>query len=150
MVPHFREYGAPASLAAGVEDVGAGAGAGGDEGGVGTGAVSSRRPIIASRVTGYYPADNEGEGDQGREPSNNAAGDGAEGGGGVGAGGEQEKRDPMEDELLERLEQLAQKTDVITRWADEMYEYVKAIPQSAFLTLLSLLPFSPDSLPLPY
>ncbi|KAI0318208.1 kinase-like protein [Amylostereum chailletii] len=37
-------------------------------------------------------------------------------------------RDPVEDELLAALEQLAQKTDVITRWADEMYEYVKAIP----------------------
>jgi serine/threonine-protein kinase ULK2 len=36
----------------------------------------------------------------------------------------------LEDELLEELEQLAQKTDVLTHWADEMYEYVKAIPQS--------------------
>lgn len=53
--------------------------------------------------------------------------------------------DPMEDELLERLEQLAQKTDVITRWADEMYEYVKAIPQSAYLTIL----FPPSPLPFP-
>ncbi|KAH9912111.1 Pkinase-domain-containing protein [Fomitopsis serialis] len=38
-------------------------------------------------------------------------------------------RDPMEDELLASLEQLAQKTEVLTHWADEMYEYVKAIPQ---------------------
>lgn len=40
------------------------------------------------------------------------------------------ERDPLEDELLAQLEVLAQKTDVLTRWADEMYEYVKAIPQS--------------------
>ncbi|OSX57354.1 hypothetical protein POSPLADRAFT_1067833 [Postia placenta MAD-698-R-SB12] len=37
--------------------------------------------------------------------------------------------DPMENQLLESLEQLAQKTEVLTHWADEMYEYVKAIPQ---------------------
>ncbi|THH10496.1 hypothetical protein EW146_g8351 [Bondarzewia mesenterica] len=48
----------------------------------------------------------------------------------VGRGLDEEgRRDPMEDELLASLEQLAQKTDVITRWADEMYEFVKAIPQ---------------------
>ncbi|KJA23964.1 hypothetical protein HYPSUDRAFT_162958 [Hypholoma sublateritium FD-334 SS-4] len=39
------------------------------------------------------------------------------------------ERDPLEDELLASLEELAQKTDVLTHWADEMYEYVKAIPQ---------------------
>ncbi|KAH6903283.1 other/ULK/ULK protein kinase [Coprinopsis sp. MPI-PUGE-AT-0042] len=39
------------------------------------------------------------------------------------------ERDPLEDELLATLEELAQKTDVLTRWADEMYEYVKAVPQ---------------------
>ena len=39
-------------------------------------------------------------------------------------------RDPMEDELLATLEELAQKTDVLTHWADEMYEAVKAVPQS--------------------
>ncbi|KAI0062486.1 kinase-like protein [Artomyces pyxidatus] len=44
-------------------------------------------------------------------------------------GDEEGRRDPVEDELLAALEQLAQKTHVITRWADEMYEYVKAIPQ---------------------
>lgn len=38
-------------------------------------------------------------------------------------------RDPQEDALLESLEELAQKTEVLTRWADEMYEYVKRIPQ---------------------
>ncbi|KAG9310154.1 kinase-like protein [Chiua virens] len=38
-------------------------------------------------------------------------------------------RDPMEDELLGGLEELAQKTDVLTHWADEMYEAVKAVPQ---------------------
>ncbi|KAF8452741.1 kinase-like domain-containing protein [Boletus edulis BED1] len=38
-------------------------------------------------------------------------------------------RDPMEDELLAALEELAQKTDVLTHWADEMYEAVKAVPQ---------------------
>lgn len=41
--------------------------------------------------------------------------------------------DPMENQLLESLEQLAQKTEVLTHWADEMYEYVKAIPQSEHL-----------------
>ncbi len=39
--------------------------------------------------------------------------------------------DPVEDGLLGALEQLAQKTHVITRWADEMYEFVKSVPQSA-------------------
>ncbi|KAF8893084.1 other/ULK/ULK protein kinase [Infundibulicybe gibba] len=39
------------------------------------------------------------------------------------------ERDPLEDELLAGLEELAQKTDVLTHWADEMYEYVKAVPQ---------------------
>ncbi|KAF9644945.1 hypothetical protein BDM02DRAFT_3190128 [Thelephora ganbajun] len=38
------------------------------------------------------------------------------------------ERDPMEEDLLAQLEDLAQKTDVLTRWADEMYEFVKAIP----------------------
>jgi len=38
----------------------------------------------------------------------------------------------MEDKLLIGLEELAQKTDVLTHWGDEMYEYVKAIPQSLF------------------
>jgi serine/threonine-protein kinase ULK/ATG1 len=37
--------------------------------------------------------------------------------------------DPMEDELLADLEELAQKTDFLTHWADEMYEHVKAVPQ---------------------
>ncbi|KAL1726290.1 hypothetical protein EV714DRAFT_255023 [Schizophyllum commune] len=44
-------------------------------------------------------------------------------------GGADDERDPLEDALLGRLEELAQKTDVLTRWADEMYEYVKAVPQ---------------------
>lgn len=39
-------------------------------------------------------------------------------------------RDPLEEDLLTDLEELAQKTDVLTRWADEMYEYVKAVPKS--------------------
>lgn len=39
------------------------------------------------------------------------------------------ERDPLEDDLLSSLEELAQKTDVLTHWADEMYEYVKAVPQ---------------------
>jgi serine/threonine-protein kinase ULK/ATG1 len=46
------------------------------------------------------------------------------------------QRDPLEDELLASLESLAQKTDVLTNWADEMYEAVKAIPQSAFHYLI--------------
>ena len=50
------------------------------------------------------------------------------------------ERDPLEDELLGLLEELAQKTDVLTHWADEMYEYVKAIPQSQyFLSLVFVL-----------
>lgn len=44
--------------------------------------------------------------------------------------------DPMEDQLLESLEDLAQKADVLTHWADEMYEGVKAIPQSWCLWLI--------------
>ena len=44
---------------------------------------------------------------------------------------------PVEDELLGRLEQLAQKTHVITRWADEMYEFVKSVPQSASFLLIN-------------
>jgi hypothetical protein len=38
--------------------------------------------------------------------------------------------DPMEEELLAQLEDLAQKADVLTHWADEMYEFVKAVPIS--------------------
>ena len=49
------------------------------------------------------------------------------------------ERDPLEDELLGLLEELAQKTDVLTHWADEMYEYVKAIPQSKYLPFASLI-----------
>jgi serine/threonine-protein kinase ULK2 len=49
----------------------------------------------------------------------------------VGRGQDEEgERDPLEDVLLASLEELAQKTDVLTNWADEMYEYVKAVPQS--------------------
>ena len=40
------------------------------------------------------------------------------------------ERDPMEEDLLAQLEDLAQKADVLTHWADEMYEFVKAIPIS--------------------
>ena len=47
---------------------------------------------------------------------------------------------PVEDELLGRLEQLAQKTHVITRWADEMYEFVKSVPQSASFLLITPTP----------
>ncbi|KAF8558554.1 kinase-like protein [Imleria badia] len=47
----------------------------------------------------------------------------------VGRNGALVSRDPMEDELLATLEELAQKTDVLTHWADEMYEAVKAVPQ---------------------
>jgi hypothetical protein len=48
------------------------------------------------------------------------------------------ERDPLEDELLGLLEELAQKTDVLTHWADEMYEYVKAIPQSLYFLFIYL------------
>ncbi|GJJ14702.1 hypothetical protein Clacol_008969 [Clathrus columnatus] len=37
--------------------------------------------------------------------------------------------DPVEEALLARLEDLAQKTQVLSSWADEMYGYVKSIPQ---------------------
>jgi serine/threonine-protein kinase ULK/ATG1 len=40
------------------------------------------------------------------------------------------EQDPLEDDLLSSLEELAQKTDVFTDWADEIYEYIKAVPQS--------------------
>ena len=40
------------------------------------------------------------------------------------------ERDPFEEELLSELEMLAQKADVLTKWADEMFDYVRAIPQS--------------------
>ena len=43
---------------------------------------------------------------------------------------QESERDPVEDDLLTNLEELAQKTDALTNWADEIYEYVKAIPQS--------------------
>lgn len=54
--------------------------------------------------------------------------------------------------MLAELEELAQKTEVLTHWADEMYEYVKAVPQStlrifplsrAFAELLTVEPL-PD------
>jgi serine/threonine-protein kinase ULK2 len=48
-------------------------------------------------------------------------------------GGGAREVDPVQDELLGALEQLAQKTHVITRWADEMYEFVKNVPQSSSL-----------------
>ncbi|OBZ76318.1 Serine/threonine-protein kinase ATG1 [Grifola frondosa] len=41
----------------------------------------------------------------------------------------QGERDPAEDQLLGSLEELAQKTEVLTHWADEMYDYVKAFPK---------------------
>ncbi len=50
----------------------------------------------------------------------------------------QGQRDAEEEELLSMLEELAQKTEVLERWADEMYDYVKAFPQSAY-------PSSPSS-----
>ena len=39
--------------------------------------------------------------------------------------------DPQEDALFTSLEALTQKTDMLMRWV-EMYEYVKAVLQSAF------------------
>ncbi|KAF7366818.1 Serine/threonine-protein kinase ATG1 [Mycena sanguinolenta] len=52
--------------------------------------------------------------------------------------GDDGERDPLEDELLAGLEDLAQKTFVLTHWADEMYEYVKAVPQIESFCSLSL------------
>lgn len=40
------------------------------------------------------------------------------------------ERDPLEGELLADLEELAQKTAVLTSWSDEMYDQVKAVPHS--------------------
>ncbi|KAG2159513.1 kinase-like protein [Suillus bovinus] len=47
--------------------------------------------------------------------------------------------DPMEDELLADLEELAQKTDVLTHWADVMYEGVKAAPEKPLPDLTKFL-----------
>lgn len=47
-------------------------------------------------------------------------------------------RDPMQDELLAALEELAQKTDLSTHWADDIYEAVKASPQGQFSLITSL------------
>lgn len=44
--------------------------------------------------------------------------------------------DPVEETLLIGLEELAQKTQVLANWADEMYENVKAIPQSMSFSFL--------------
>lgn len=55
-------------------------------------------------------------------------------------GGSNAEIDPVEDVLLGGLEQLAQKTHVITRWADEMYEFVKSVPQSVSFLLVTFLP----------
>jgi serine/threonine-protein kinase ULK/ATG1 len=57
----------------------------------------------------------------------------------MGGGGNGEN-DPVEDVLLGGLEQLAQKTHVITRWADEMYEFVKSVPQSVSFLLVAFFP----------
>lgn len=38
--------------------------------------------------------------------------------------------DPAEEKLLAGLEELAQKVEVITKWADELYESVRGTPQS--------------------
>ena len=59
---------------------------------------------------------------------------------------------PSEEELLRSLEDLAQKTDVLVRWADDMYESVKAIPQSTFIPSDLILDYGShrfDSEPLP-
>lgn len=44
--------------------------------------------------------------------------------------------DPAEEKLLAGLENLAQKVEVITKWADDLFEMVKAIPQSTSMNLL--------------
>ena len=46
---------------------------------------------------------------------------------------ENEMQMASEEELLKSLEELAQKTDVLVRWADDMYEYVKAVPTSTLI-----------------
>jgi serine/threonine-protein kinase ULK/ATG1 len=51
-------------------------------------------------------------------------------------GDPQEGIDPAEEKLLAGLENLAQKVEVITKWADELFEMVKAIPQSMSTNLL--------------
>jgi serine/threonine-protein kinase ULK/ATG1 len=68
---------------------------------------------------------------------------------GDGDGREREK-DLLEDELLMGLEQLAQKTFVLTHWADELYEDVKAVQHSAFSSFFfAFPPHSPLQLPSP-
>ncbi|KDQ51690.1 hypothetical protein JAAARDRAFT_40928 [Jaapia argillacea MUCL 33604] len=48
----------------------------------------------------------------------------------IGRAAEEEgEKDPLEDRMLTGLDDLAQKTDVLTRWADELYDFVKAVPQ---------------------
>lgn len=59
-------------------------------------------------------------------------------------GGSNAEIDPVEDVLLGGLEQLAQKTHVITRWADEMYEFVKSVPQSESFIPVTFLPSLAD------
>jgi serine/threonine-protein kinase ULK/ATG1 len=44
-----------------------------------------------------------------------------------------DEADPVEDALLAELEERAQKTEVLTHWGDELFEFVKAIPQSECL-----------------
>ena len=48
-------------------------------------------------------------------------------------------RNAEEDELLTSLEELAQKTEVLTHWADETYDYVKVFPQSEYSARFALL-----------
>ncbi|KIJ91575.1 hypothetical protein K443DRAFT_685894 [Laccaria amethystina LaAM-08-1] len=43
--------------------------------------------------------------------------------------GREGEQHPLEDDVLSSLEEPAQNTDVLTHWADEMYEYVKVVPQ---------------------
>lgn len=52
--------------------------------------------------------------------------------------GEGPIHDPLEEDLLVGLEDLAQKTAALTRWADDMYEYVKAVPQSTYILFIGL------------
>ena len=54
----------------------------------------------------------------------------------------------MEEDLLAQLEDLAQKTDVLTHWADEMYEFVKAVPISKSYRRGTLAPCRNDLQPL--
>ncbi|KXN87477.1 ABC transporter G family member 15 [Leucoagaricus sp. SymC.cos] len=55
------------------------------------------------------------------------------------------ERDPMEDDLLAQLEELAQKTDVLTHWVDEMYDSTRGLDASTALEFVQALHIATDT-----